>query len=100
MTDREIIIANLMLVASEMDQPSVAAQIPPSMATLRDQLQQIDEFLGEANEFALAYESIVSLLELFPFAMSGPASVRLLEAGLLLRYKTDRPADARFDVRI
>jgi hypothetical protein len=46
----------------------------------------------------LAYESLISMLE-FHFQRSGCTAVKLLEVGLLLRFKTERPEDAQFDGR-
>jgi hypothetical protein len=39
------------------------------------------------------------MLEEFSFQLSATAAVKLLEAGLPMRFKTDRPQDARFDFR-
>jgi hypothetical protein len=42
---------------------------------------------------------MVANLEKFPFTLSGPAAVKLLEVGLKMRYKTDRTEDEAFDMR-
>ncbi len=39
------------------------------------------------------------MLQTFPFRLSGPAAMKLLEIGLLMRFKTGLPEDARFDSR-
>jgi hypothetical protein len=39
------------------------------------------------------------MLESYPFKISGPAAIKLLEVGLLMGYKTERPEDALFDNR-
>jgi hypothetical protein len=98
---RSMIVDRLRRVLKEMgmQQSEVAAYYPPEGLSLADELAQIDEFLGLANELGAAYECIVANLETVPFVLSSPAALALLEAGLLMRYKTDREEDAAFDFR-
>ena len=63
------------------------------------EMAQIEEYINLAGEFGVAYEVIVANLERVPFVLSGMASVRLLEVGLLLRFKTERDEDKAFDFR-
>lgn len=53
----------------------------------------------DAGEFGLAYETMISLLESFPFMLTGSAAVRLLEVGLIFGFKTDSDDDKAFDRR-
>ncbi|RMV01494.1 hypothetical protein ALP19_102237 [Pseudomonas syringae pv. tomato] len=41
----------------------------------------------------------MSLLERLPFKLSGRASVKLLEVGLIFGFKTEMEADMKFDRR-
>lgn len=66
---------------------------------LEEQLEQIREWIEDANEYEIAYELIVCLLEQFQFQLSGGAAVKLLEVGLLMRFKTDKAEDEEFDFR-
>jgi hypothetical protein len=40
---------------------------------------------------------MISLLEAFPFKLSDVTVVKLLEARLLMRFKTEAPKDAQLD---
>lgn len=92
---------NLQKVLEEIaKQPEVAESIPPQQLSLPEQIEQIQEYLDYAGEYGVAYEIIVSLLESLPFNLSGLAAIRLLEVALLLRYKTGRSEDIKFDSRI
>ena len=98
--DYKAIEDNLLLVLSEiLSQPEVAAYFPPEMQSYDEQLVQIREYLVDAGEYGIAYELIVSILESFPFRLSGPASIKLLETGLLMGFKTERAEDSKFDRR-
>ena len=64
-----------------------------------DEMEQLREYVGIANEYGIAYEGIVATLEKHNFVLSGHSAVRLLEVGLLMRYKTERTEDSQFDLR-
>lgn len=64
-----------------------------------EEMGQVREFIEEAGEYGIAYESIVSALEDVPFVLSGKAAVKLLEVSLLLGYKTEKPSDKPYDRR-
>lgn len=49
--------------------------------------------------YGIAYEALIAMLEAFPFPLSSRAAIKLLEVGLLFRFKTARPEDALFDSR-
>ncbi|WP_432241176.1 hypothetical protein [Herbaspirillum robiniae] len=81
------------------EQYNVAQYFPEDMMSYEEQLSNMQEYIEDAGEYGLAYENIVSLLEVFPFKLSGLACVRLLEVGLLLGFKTESEKDKRFDRR-
>jgi len=90
----------ILQVLAELDtQPESAVDIGPNELSFQEQLTQIREFAEEANEVGVAYESIVCLLESSKLVLSGPASISLLEVGLLFGFKTERAEDAKFDRR-
>ncbi|HCE11029.1 MAG TPA: hypothetical protein DEQ40_20970 [Oxalobacteraceae bacterium] len=96
----KVIENNLLFLLGELrDQPEVATHFPPEMQSCDEQLAQIEEYLVEAGEYGLGYELTVALLESFPFKLSSLASVKLLEVGLLMGFKTEAPEDAKFDRR-
>lgn len=91
---------NLAAVLAEISaQHKVGAQFPPELQSFSELIKQIREYILEAGEYGLAYEVIVATLEAFPFCLSGPTVIRLLEVGLLLGYKTKRAEDVRFACR-
>ena len=96
-----MIVSRLRRVLEEMrnQHSEVALLYPPEGLSFSDELAQLDEYLGPANEFGVAYECIVANLEAVPFRLSSSAALALLEVGLLMRYKTDREEDTAFDVR-
>lgn len=96
----DLMKSNLLSVLAEIqNQPEVGLNFPRDSQTYTEQIEQISEYLEYAHELGLAYESLVSMLESFPFQLSGKSSVRLLEVGLLMRFKTERPQDSLFDMR-
>lgn len=96
----EVIEKNLLFILNELrGQPEIATHFPPEMQSYDEQLAQIEEYLVYAGEYGLGYEIIVVLLATFPFKLSGLASIKLLEVGLLLGFKTEMPEDIRFDRR-
>ena len=94
--DTRMIAANLLAVLNEVRRQSdVGTVVPPELQSFQEQVEQIREWIEDAGECGIAYESLVSMLEAFPFQLSGRAAVRLLEAGLAMRFKTERPEDAQ-----
>lgn len=63
-----------------------------------DQLLQAKEYV-RCDEYNIAYEVIVALLEDFSFPLSGRSAICLLEVGLFLRYKSELAEDRIFDSR-
>lgn len=95
-----LVEANLLAVLAEVrDQPEVGSSFPAELQSYAEQVEQIREYIEDAGEYGIAYESLVSMLEEFPFRLSGRAAIKLLEVGLLMRFKTEQPEDARFDGR-
>ena len=100
MTDYHFIESNLLFVLDELStQSEVAVHFPSEMQSYDEQMEQVREYIVDAGEYGIAFEAIVSMLELFPFQLSGQASVKLLEVGLLMGFKTERMHDAKFDKR-
>lgn len=95
-----LVEANLSEILSEVrQQEHVDATFPKDLLSFPEQMAQVQEWIEHAGEYGIAYESLVSLLERFPFKLSSQRSVKLLEVGLLMRFKTERPEDDRFDSR-
>jgi hypothetical protein len=80
-------------------QNDVGRLFPPEVQGFSEQVGQISEWIEDADEYGIAYESLVSMLEEFPFQISGRVAIKLLEVGLLMRFKTERVEDAAFDSR-
>jgi hypothetical protein len=97
----EMIEESLLRVLGEVEeQREIGNTFPVEMQSLDDQTVQIREYIELAGEYSIAYESLVCLLEFRPFKVSGPVAIELLEVGLLLKFKTDRPEDSMFDSRL
>ncbi|AZG87697.1 hypothetical protein N032_19625 [Pseudomonas syringae pv. pisi str. PP1] len=91
---------NLVLLLNEIkSQPEIAFYTSSESLSYSDQVEQLSEWLHDAGEYGLVYESIVSLLERLPFKLSGRTSVKLLEVGLIFGFKTEMEADIKFDRR-
>jgi len=89
----------LLLIIGELStQHDVGNTFPPSLLSFTDWIDHLQEYT-EHREWGIAYESLVATLEQYPFTLSGPASVKLLEIGLLFGFKTEREEDAGFDRR-
>ncbi len=100
MNNEDLIESNLLAVLSEVRvQTDVGRAFPPGVREFDEQVEQIRECIQEGGEAGVAYESLVAMLEMFPFQLSGPTAIKLLEVGLLAGYKTERPEDAKFDRR-
>jgi hypothetical protein len=95
---RKLLEGNLTFVADDLfaQLEQVDAGRDANRLSCQEQLAQIREFIDLAGEYGLAYESIVALLERYPFQLAGANVVKLLEVGLLLGFKTKRPEDQVF----
>lgn len=98
--DAELIKSNLQFLLAEIgNQSDVLEGFPLDLQRFPEEIESIREWVEEAGEFGIAYEAMVAMLETFPFQISGAAAVKLLEVGLLMRFKTDQVQDAKFDSR-
>ena len=101
-TKRESMIEDrpIRVLAEMQAQREVASShYPADRMPFDEEMAQIAEFIGPAGEFGMAYESIICSLETIPFTLSGGGTVALIEAALLMSYKTDRDEDSIFDSR-
>jgi len=95
-----LIKANLLAVLTEIrNQPEVGAGFPAELQSHEEMVEQVREYIEDADEFGIAYESLVCTLERFPFQLCSPTAIKLLEVGLLMRFKTELPGDTLFDSR-
>jgi len=91
---------NLQCLLQELKkQPEVAKFYPTDSLSYEKDMDQITEYIELAGEYGLAYECIVGDLEMFPFKVSGAAAVKLLELGLIMKFKTEADEDKDFDIR-
>ena len=96
MTDLELIDSNLTRLLNEMaSQSSVGEAFDRSCMSFNDHMRSIREYI-DVGEAGLAYELMICLLEEYPFAVTGPAIVGLVEVALIFGYKTERAKDVRF----
>lgn len=96
----ELIAANLLLILEEIrSQPEVGKAMPAELLSYEGQVERCRKWIEDAGEYGIAYEALVSMLEEFPFKLSGSAAIRLLEVGLLMKFKTEQPEDTQFDSR-
>lgn len=99
-TNFEVIEANLLAILSEIEpQVEIGMTFPESVMKFEDQIVLWREFIIEAGEYGPAYESMVATLEQYPFQISGPTAIRLLELGLIFGFKTTMQKDMCFDIR-
>ena len=99
-TDYQLIESNLSFVLAELgSQPEVASLFPPESLSYQEQIDQLSEWVDDAGEYGLVYENVVSVLEVFPFKLSGKAAIKLLEVGLIFGFKTESESDKGFDRR-
>ena len=93
----ELVRTNLLLIHSEMlQQENLAGHYGGDGLSFHEEMQQIAEYIHDAGEYGIAYESIVVNAEEVPFILSSKAAVKLLEVGLIMGFKTDRPEDVRY----
>ena len=97
----ELISSNLLCVLDEIrTQPELAKTFPPDQLSYEESVEQMRAFIEDAGEFGIAYETMVMILADYPFRLSSPTAIRLLEVGLLMKFKTELPEDAVFDSRL
>lgn len=94
----KLVKENLLFILSEMKQQAdLAEYYGGDQMSFEDEMKQVDEFICDVGEYGIAYESIVVAAEEVPFVLSSKAAVKLLEVGLIMRFKTDRPIDKAFN---
>jgi hypothetical protein len=90
----------LLCILSELERQSdVAATYSKDHLPFADEMNQVREFATFAEEYGLAYESLVATIESHPFLLSGRAAISLLELGLTFGFKTELAEDRAFDRR-
>ncbi len=80
-------------------QDELAIHYSPDSLSFGEEIEQIREYVEDAGEYSLAYESIVVNLEEVPFGLSSSNAIKLLEVGLIMKYKTERDEDVFLDSR-
>jgi len=96
----KIIKNNLLSILREIEKQNYLAETySKEELSFDDEMFQLFEYIDVADEYAVAYESIISTLENHKYILSGIAAVKLLEVGLLMKYKTEREEDKIFDNR-
>lgn len=89
----------ILLIIQELEfQERIEDDASKDFLTHKESLYQIKEFL-EVGEYGLAYMSLVFYLEYYNFSISSFASVKLLELGLLMGFKSDREEDEIYDIK-
>jgi hypothetical protein len=95
-----IVENNLSLIMKEISaQSEVAVNFPAEQLSYQEWIAQQNEWIEDVGEYGIAYEAIVSALTAYPFVLSGTATVKLLEVGLLFKFKTEDDQDKIFDSR-
>jgi hypothetical protein len=88
----------ILLILQELeDQKRIEEDDSKECLSHKDSIYQIKEFV-EAGEYGIAYMSLVFYFEDYNFNISSFASVKLLELGLLMGFKTDREEDQIYNV--
>jgi hypothetical protein len=91
---------NLLEILFELkEQSDVSSFFSDKELSFEELVKQLEEYISLAGEYAIAYEVIVCTLEKYPFKLSGKCSVRLLEIGLIMGYKTDREEDLLYQIK-
>jgi hypothetical protein len=90
---------NLLYIYNEILKQDMSNFNKDEFATWKETMEQIYEFIDLAGEYELAYEYIIWQLNNLPYKISGKASIKLLELGLLFKYKTEDDKDKVFDFR-
>lgn len=95
----EFIENNLLYIYHELKVQDTSKYDQEKFLSWNDAMEQIFEFIDLAGEYGLAYEYISGYLESYPCFISGRASVKLLELGLIFKYKSELEEDKIFDFR-
>ena len=91
---------NLLEVLDEIcDQTEIGKLFQKDGLSFSEHIEQLREWILSVGEYGIAYESLVVMLEKYPFRVTGRAAVQLLEVGLCMQYKTDRDEDAEFNIQ-
>ncbi|SDJ54726.1 hypothetical protein [Pseudomonas abietaniphila] len=95
-----VLESNLQMIFNEIKcQGQIGASFPPEMLSFDEQMEQMSEWLFDVGELELFYENLILLLDKYDFRISGSAAIRLLEVGLLMRFKTTLDEDLMFNFR-
>ncbi len=81
------------------EQRDIYEKYPNGILDFDVQMRNLDEYINSADEFGVAYEIIVVLLEKYSFKISGGNAVGLLAIGLVFGFKTSRDVDAQYSRR-
>ena len=91
----ELIRDRLRAVLREIkEQPHHSEHFGGASLSFDEEMEQIREYIEDAAEYGVAYESLVASLEQVPFIISVEAAAGFLEAGQLMGYQTRIPAAA------
>jgi len=85
---------NILLELKE--QSNVSGEFSKDILNYDDQIKNLDEYINDVDEFGIAYELIVVLLEKYSFRILGKNAIHLLEIGLIFGFKTTRDIDDEF----
>ena len=97
--DWQLIENNLLNIYDELKNQDMSKYDDNEQLSYEDGMKQIFEFIDLAGEYGLAYEYLTGYLEDYPCTLSGKAAVKLLELGLIFKYKTENEEDVMFDSR-
>ncbi|MEN5182078.1 hypothetical protein ABE501_20180 [Comamonas testosteroni] len=96
----EIVEKNLLSILKEIEnQENIASHFSGDILDFDETIARLHEYIDVAGEYALAYELIIVLFEKFEFIISGINTVKLLEIGLIMGFKTTREADDVFLIK-
>jgi hypothetical protein len=91
-----VVEENLRYLLGELQtQLEVGTLFDPAQLSFDELIAQLGEYI-DVGEHSVAYETLVSSAERYPFRFSSRAAIKLLEVGLLMGFKTERPQDAIF----
>lgn len=80
-TNSDFVEANLLALLGEISaQVEVGDLFPAYMQSFSEQIEQLREYIEDAGEYRVAYEVLVSMLEVFPFRLSGKGAIKLLNS--------------------
>ena len=105
MTTGEATEQKLLLILGEIAvQKNVGATFPLAEMSFADEITQIRDWILTHGEYGIAFESMGAILEGYPFTLTGPTAVKLLEVGVALKYQgaseEDRLIDDKRDAHV